>query len=46
MGPATSDTVVVAGLDPAIRRSRRSPDGLMDARIKPAHDGPEVGNAP
>ena len=30
--------VVIAGLDPAIHRAKRSFEFLMDARVKPAHD--------
>jgi hypothetical protein len=35
---AVFHTFVIAGLDPAIHRARRSFDSLMDARVKPAHD--------
>ena len=34
----TIRAVVVAGLDPAIHRAKRTFDLLMDARVKPAHD--------
>ena len=34
----TQDTVVIAGLDPAIHRSKSIFRFLMDARVKPAHD--------
>jgi hypothetical protein len=30
--------LVMAGLDSAIHRAKRSVDSLMDARVKPAHD--------
>jgi hypothetical protein len=30
---------VIAGLDPAIHPFRKSPAKMMDARVKPAHDG-------
>jgi hypothetical protein len=30
--------IVIAGLDPAIHRAKRSFDVLIDARVKPAHD--------
>jgi hypothetical protein len=30
--------LVIAGLDPAIHRAKRSLEYLMDARVKPAHD--------
>jgi|UPI000429903D hypothetical protein len=30
--------IVIAGLDPAIHRAKRSVDSPMDARVKPAHD--------
>jgi hypothetical protein len=39
MGGATSNTVVIAGPDPAIHRAKRTFGFLMDARVKPAHDG-------
>jgi hypothetical protein len=45
MGDATPDTVVIAGLDPAIHRSKSILGFPMDARVKPAHDGLEIGNA-
>jgi hypothetical protein len=35
---AVSRILVIAGLDPAIHRAKRSLTGLMDARVKPAHD--------
>jgi hypothetical protein len=35
---------VIAGLDPAIHRAKRILEFLMDARVKPAHDGLEVGH--
>jgi hypothetical protein len=44
MGARTPDTVVIAGLDPAIHRAKRTFEFLMDARVKPAHDG--LGCAP
>jgi hypothetical protein len=34
---------VFAGLDPAIHRAKRIFRCLMDARVKPAHDGLEMG---
>jgi hypothetical protein len=37
--------VVIAGLDPASHRSRSVFRKLMDARVKPARDGLEVGVA-
>jgi hypothetical protein len=35
---------VIAGLDPAIHRAKRIFEFLMDERVKPAHDGLEVGH--
>jgi hypothetical protein len=35
--------IVIAGLDPAIHRAKRIFEFLMDARVKPAHDGLEMG---
>jgi hypothetical protein len=46
MGGVTQDTVVIAGLDPAIHRSKSIFKFLMDARVKPAHDSLEIGEAP
>jgi hypothetical protein len=46
MGGVTQDTVVIAGLDPAIHRSKSIFEFLMDARVKPAHDSLEIGEAP
>ncbi len=46
MGGATPDTVVIAGLDPAIYRSQSIFGFLMDARIKPAHDDRKIGEMP
>jgi hypothetical protein len=46
MGRAPQDTAVIAGLDPAIHRSRSIFKFLMDARVKPAHDSLEIGEAP
>jgi hypothetical protein len=34
---------VIAGLDPAIHRAKRIFEFLTDARVKPAHDGLEMG---
>ncbi len=34
--------VVIAGLDPAIHRAKRNFEFLMDARVKPAHDEPNL----
>ena len=45
MGGAAPDIVVIAGLDPAIHRSKSIFKPLMDARVKPAHDDLKVGNA-
>jgi hypothetical protein len=45
MSGATPDTIVIAGLDPAIHRSKSIFRFLMDARVKPAHDSLEIGNA-
>jgi hypothetical protein len=44
MSSAIPDTVVIAGLDPAIHRSKSIFKFLMDARVKPAHDGLEIGD--
>jgi hypothetical protein len=44
MGDAIPDTVVIAGLDPAIHRSKGILGFLMDARVKPARDELEIGN--
>jgi hypothetical protein len=38
MGRTTFSFFVIAGLDPAIHLSSRK---MMDARVKPAHDGLE-----
>ncbi len=46
MSGATPYTVVIAGLDPATHRAKRILEFLMDARVKPAHDGLEIGEAP
>ena len=46
MSGATPNTVVIAGLDPATHRAKRILEFLMDARVKPAHDGLEIGEAP
>jgi hypothetical protein len=35
VGPTYS--FVIAGLDPAIQRAERIMNGLMEARVKPAH---------
>jgi hypothetical protein len=43
---ATPNNVVIAGLDPAIHRAKRIADFLMDARVKPAHDGLRLGLLP
>jgi hypothetical protein len=45
MGGAIPATVVIAGLDPAIHRSQSTLDFLTDARVKPAHDDLEIGEA-
>jgi hypothetical protein len=42
---ASPDNIVVAGLDPAIHRARRIFKKLMDARVKPAHDGLKLRSA-
>jgi hypothetical protein len=39
MGGSATRKFVIAGLDPAIHRAKRSFKYLMDARVKPAHDG-------
>ncbi len=39
----TQATVIIAGLDPAIHRSKSTFRFLMDARVKPAHDGLGMG---
>jgi len=44
MGRATPDEIVIAGLHPAIHRAKRILAILMDARVKPAHDGLEIRN--
>jgi hypothetical protein len=44
MSRAPPDIIVIAGLDPAIHRSK-SIFILMDARVKPAHDDLEIGGA-
>ena len=46
MGGAIPDTVVIAGLDPAIHRSQSIFGFLMDARIKPARDDQKIGKMP
>ena len=46
MGEAAPDIVVIAGLDPAIHRSKSIIDVLMDARVKPAHDDRGMETAP
>ena len=43
MSGAIPDAVVIAGLDPAIHRSKNTFKFLMDARVKPAHDSLEIG---
>jgi hypothetical protein len=43
MTSVTPDTVVIAGLDPAIHRAKRIFESLMDARVKPAHDDSNTG---
>jgi hypothetical protein len=43
MGSAIQKAVI-AGLDPAIHRAKRIFEGLMDARLKPAHDNLETGS--
>jgi hypothetical protein len=43
--PASPNTVVIAGLDPAIHRAMRIFKFLMDARVKPAHDDLGIGDA-
>ena len=45
MSGAIPDAVVIAGLDPAIHRSKGIFTFWMDARVKPAHDGLEIGGA-
>jgi hypothetical protein len=35
---STVKKLVIAGLDPAIRRATRILDSLTDAQVKPAHD--------
>jgi hypothetical protein len=40
---ATISSTVIAGLDPAIHRAKRTFDFLMDARVKPAHDDLTLG---
>jgi hypothetical protein len=44
MGGVTPDAVVIAGLDPAIHRSKSIFKFLMDARVRPAHDDLKIGN--
>jgi hypothetical protein len=46
MGGAAPNIVVIAGFDPAIHRSKSTLKFLMDARVKPAHDGLEIGDTP
>jgi hypothetical protein len=56
MGGAAPNIVVIAGLEPAIHRSKSTLKFLMDARVTwrkdgatrllPAHDGPRIGNPP
>ena len=46
MRGATTETVVIAGLDPAIHRWKSTFKFSMDARVKPAHDGLEIGDTP
>ena len=46
MSGATPHTVVIAGLDPAIHRSKNTFKFLMDAWVEPAHDGLEIGDTP
>jgi len=41
----TALSVVIAGLDPAIHLFLKSLLGLMDARVKPGHDGSETHQA-
>jgi hypothetical protein len=36
---ATKQKSVIAGLDPAIHHLEQAFLGLMDARVRPAHDG-------
>jgi hypothetical protein len=43
---AATPKIVIAGLDPAIHPAKRILKLLMDARVKPAHDGLKVGRAP
>jgi hypothetical protein len=38
--------IVIAGLDPAIHRPKGIVRSLMDARVKPAHDGRKIGYTP
>src|SRR6266568_4590028 len=42
MSGAIPDAVVIAGLDPAIHRSKNTFKFLMDARVEPVHDGLEI----
>jgi hypothetical protein len=37
--------LVIAGLDPAIHRAKRSLISSMDARVKPAHDSLKAGHS-
>jgi hypothetical protein len=46
MAGAAPNIAVIAGLDPAIHRSKSIFMFLMDARVKPAHDGLRIGNTP
>jgi hypothetical protein len=46
MSGAIRDAVVIAGLDPAIHRWKSTFKFSMDARVKPAHDGLEIGDTP
>jgi hypothetical protein len=43
---STRNMLVIAGLDPAIHRAKRSFEIWMDARVKPAHDDLKSGSAP
>jgi hypothetical protein len=38
------NNLVIAGLDPAIDCAKRNFKNLMDARVKPAHDGLDIGS--
>ena len=46
MGKTPRHASVIAGLDPTIHRVKRTFESLVDARVKPAHDGPEIGDTP